>query len=33
MKILFISDIHGIDTNLKKIEKIIEKEIIDKLVV
>ena len=29
MKILFVSDIHGIDTNLK----IIEKEIIDKLVV
>ena len=33
MKILFISDIHGIDNNLKRIEKIIEKEIIDKLVV
>ena len=33
MKVLFISDIHGIDTNLKKIEKIIEKEKIDKLVV
>ena len=33
MKLLFISDIHGIDTNLNRIEKIIEKEIIDKLVV
>ena len=33
MKILFISDIHGIDNNLKRIEKIIEKEIIDQLVV
>ena len=33
MKILFISDIHGIDNNLKRVEKIIEKEIIDKLVV
>ena len=33
MKILFISDIHGININLKKIEKIIEKEGIDKLVV
>lgn len=33
MKILFISDIHGISINLKKIEKIIEREKIDKLVV
>ena len=33
MKILFISDIHGININLKKIEKVIEKEKIDKLVV
>ncbi len=33
MKILFISDIHGIDVNLKKIEDIIKKEKIDKLVV
>ena len=33
MRILFVSDIHGIDTNLKIIEKNIEKEIIDKLVV
>ena len=32
MKILFISDIHGININLKKIEKVIEKEKIDKLV-
>ena len=29
MKILFISDIHGININLKKIEKVIEKEKID----
>ncbi len=33
MKILFISDIHGIDANLKRIEDTIEKEKIDKLVV
>ena len=31
MKIIFISDIHGIKTNLKKIENIIEES--DKLVV
>ena len=33
MKILFISDIHGININLKIIEKIIKREKIDKLVV
>jgi len=33
MKILFISDIHGIDINMKKIETVIESEQIDKLVV
>jgi calcineurin-like phosphoesterase len=33
MKILFISDIHGIDINMKKIETVIEFEQIDKLVV
>lgn len=33
MKILFISDIHGIDINLRKIESIIDNEKIDKLVV
>ena len=33
MKILFISDIHGIAINMKKIEKVIESEKIDKLVV
>ena len=33
MKILFISDIHGIDINLRKIENIIDNEKIDKLVV
>ena len=33
MKILFISDIHGIDVNLKKIESIMENKQIDKLVV
>lgn len=33
MKIIFISDIHGIDINLRKIENIIDKEEIDKLVV
>lgn len=33
MKILFISDIHGIDINLNLIENIIEKEKIDKFVV
>ena len=32
MKILFISDIHGIDINMKKIETVIESEQIDKLV-
>ncbi len=32
MKILFISDIHGITDNLKKIEKKIKEEDIDKLV-
>ena len=32
MKILFISDIHGIPNNLPKIEKIINEENIDKLV-
>ena len=31
MKVLFISDIHGIDTNLKRIEDIIEKEKVDKI--
>lgn len=33
MKILFISDIHGIDINLNKIEDVIINEKIDKLVV
>ena len=33
MKILFMSDIHGIVDNLSKLDKIIEKEGIDKLVV
>ena len=33
MKILFISDIHGIAINMKKIEKVIESKQIDKLVV
>ena len=33
MKILFMSDIHGIIDNLSKLDKIIEKERIDKLVV
>lgn len=33
MKILFISDIHGIDINMKKIETVIESEQNDKLVV
>lgn len=33
MKILFISDIHGIDINLRKIESIVDNEKIDKLVV
>ncbi len=33
MKVVFISDIHGIDANLGKIEKVIEKEHIDKIVV
>lgn len=33
MKILFISDIHGIVDNLEKIDKIIETDNIDKLVV
>ena len=32
MKILFISDIHGIDINLKKIDEIINKENIDKII-
>lgn len=33
MKLLFLSDIHGIIINLKKIEKIIEKEEFDKIIV
>jgi len=33
MKILFISDIHGIDVNLKKIECVVKNKKIDKLVV
>lgn len=33
MKILFISDIHGIDINLRKIESIVDNEKINKLVV
>ena len=33
MKILFISDIHGISDNLNYIDSVIKKENIDKLVV